>query len=60
MHILTKFAKELEEENFLIGKPIPCQYTNNEFEKELKLSEASGNATDEEVKAAFKLWMNLK
>lgn len=59
-HFDPKFAKELEEENFLIGKPMPCQYTNNEFEKELKLSEASGNATDEEVKAAFKLWMNLK
>jgi hypothetical protein len=49
-----------EKENFLIGKPIPCQYTDEEFEKESKLSEASGIATDEEVKAAFNLWLNLK
>ena len=34
--------------------------SDEEFEKESKLSEASGIATDEEVKAAFNLWLNLK
>ena len=59
-HLDREFAEELEKENFLIGKPIPCQYTDEEFEKESKQSEASGIATDEEVKAAFTLWLNLK
>lgn len=59
-HLDREFVEELEKENFLIGKPIPCQYTDEEFEKESKLSEASGIATDEEVKAAFNLWLNLK
>ena len=59
-HLDREFAEELEKENFLIGKPIPCQYTDEEFEKESKQSEASGIATDEEVKAAFNLWLNLK
>ena len=34
--------------------------SDEEFEKESKQSEASGIATDEEVKAAFNLWLNLK
>ena len=59
-HLDREFAEELEKENFLIGKPIPCQYTDEEFEKESKQSEASGIATDEEVKVAFNLWLNLK
>ena len=59
-HLDREFAEKLEKENFLIGKPIPCQYTDEEFEKESKLSETSGIATDEEVKSAFNLWLNLK
>lgn len=35
---------------------MPCVYTDEEFAEELRLSEASGNATDEEVKAFFAKW----
>lgn len=35
---------------------IPCVFTDGEFRHELKESEASGNASDEEVKAGFAKW----
>lgn len=35
---------------------MPCVFTDEEFKRELKESEASGNASDEEVRAMFAKW----
>lgn len=40
----------------LYADEMPGVYTDEEFAEELKLSEAGGNATKEEVKAFFKKW----
>ena len=35
---------------------MPCVFTDEEFAEELRLSEASGYASDEEVRAMFAKW----
>lgn len=35
---------------------MPCVFTDKEFEEELRLSEDSGVASDEEVKAMYARW----
>lgn len=35
---------------------MPCVFTDKEFKRELEESEASGDASDEEVKAVFAKW----
>ncbi len=35
---------------------MPCVFTDEEFKRELEESEASGNASKEEVKAMFAKW----
>lgn len=42
--------------DLLHANEMPCMFTDEEFEEELRLSEASGTATDEEVKAMFAKW----
>ena len=42
---------ELLHESFM-----PCVFTDEEFKRELEESEASGNASDEEVRAIFAKW----
>lgn len=37
-------------------KTMPCVYTDEEFAEEIRLAEASGFATDEEVEAVFAKW----
>ena len=39
---------------------MPCIYTDEEFAHELALSEASGNATQQEVNAFFDRWKALR
>ena len=59
--LLSKISSMLDkDEESFEERYQPCQYTDEEFEKESKQSEASGIATDEEVKVAFNLWLNLK
>ena len=36
--------------------PMPCIYTDDEFAHELALSEASGDATPQEMNAFFNRW----
>ena len=40
----------------LHAEDLPCAFTDDEFEKELLLSEASGLATDKEVEAMYAKW----
>jgi hypothetical protein len=40
----------------LYADGMPCMFTDEEFKRELEESEASGNASDEEVKAMFAKW----
>ena len=35
---------------------MPCRFTEEELDEEIRLSEASGFATDEEVAAMFAKW----
>lgn len=35
---------------------MPCSFTEEELDEEIRLSEASGYATDEEIKSMFAKW----
>jgi hypothetical protein len=53
----TNDEKKLQEcLELLHEKSMPCCFTEEELDEELKLSEASGIATDEEVAAMFAKW----
>jgi hypothetical protein len=53
----TNDEKKLQEcLELLYADDMPCVFTDEEFKRELEESEASGNASDEEVKAMFAKW----
>lgn len=37
-------------------EPMPCCFTEEELDEEIRLSEASGYATDEEVRQMYEQW----
>lgn len=42
----------------LYADSMPCMFSEEELTEEIKLSEKSGEATDEEVELIFKKWIN--
>lgn len=53
----TVDEKKLEQcLELLYSQSMPCVFTEEEFDEEIRLSEASGIATDEEVAAMFARW----
>jgi hypothetical protein len=53
----SRDEKKLQEcLELLYADNMPCVFTDEEFKRELEESEASGNASDEEVKAMFAKW----
>ena len=51
--ILESAMRTDEHNETLVGETIPCVYTDEELADEIRLAEASGFATDEEVEAVF-------
>lgn len=54
-------ASEDEEElrmciSLMQHEPMPCCFTEEELDEEIRLSEASGYATDEEVRQMYEQW----
>lgn len=50
------FDSGIEHIEALLDETIPCVYTDEELADEIRLAEASGLATDEEVEAVFAKW----
>lgn len=50
------FDSGIEHIEALLDGTIPCVYTDEELADEIRLAEASGLATDEEVEAVFAKW----
>lgn len=54
--ILESAMRTDEHNEALVDETIPCVYTDEELADEIRLAEASGLATDEEVEAVFSKW----
>lgn len=54
------FAKQDEDYEYLRGTDMPCSFTEEELDEEVKSSEKSGWADDNEVRAFITRWTNLK
>lgn len=50
------FDSGIEHIEALVDETLPCVYTDEELADEIRLAEASGLATDEEVEAFFSKW----
>ena len=56
-HFDKEYIQSLEARNFLVDELFPLQtYTDEEWKRELELSEESGDATDEEVSKMYRIW----
>ena len=50
------FDSGIEHIEALVDETLPCVYTDEELADEIRLAEASGLATDEEVEAVLSKW----
>ena len=60
-HFDEDYVASLEARNFLVDEPFPlCDFTDEEWEREMENAEASGVASDEEVEKMFSIWKDYE